>query len=436
MSLKGIGISADIYVSQNYYTPDTYTIPAASVGDYFTPQGYVAGDYVLESLDLSSVFTIEAIGEINSVKATLSSTFTLTAQGQDFDLASATLSSSFAVSCEGGYFLTGSSTMASAVSTTANGNATYDPQKTITSQTAVSSNANVAYTAAPTLDSILTAISVGGIIYNAFQEGRQDDYTWDTFAESEYIDRTWNEWFGAQWHPGLIAFGPISTLSCNGGLVFGGVANDITATFTTSQNGNMIFDDTAAFSSAYTISTDYIRQRNADPASYSSSFTTAQNGNIIIDSNTKLFNILSSSTQNGNVIFDQPSAYNITISTTQNGNVIFDPTKTVNAVISFSNNSNVKYDSSASFSAFNTQLSAGRLITIADPWNILKVKQEIRAFKVIEESRTILVLEEMRVNSITTETRSIQVPQETRKFKIYKPQFSNRSSIPKVRTEA
>jgi len=72
---------------------------------------------------------------------------------------------------------------------------------------------------------------------------------------------------------------------------------------------------------------------------------------------------------------------------------------------------------------------------IPDPWNTIKVKKEIRTIVLPIESRSLPVNQETRVNSITTETRSIKVPQETRRFKIFKPQFTSRSSIPRVRQE-
>jgi hypothetical protein len=99
-------------------------------------------------------------------------------------------------------------------------------------------------------------------------------------------------------------------------------------------------------------------------------------------------------------------------------------------------NGNVAYTDSSSLNAFNIALTFARLITIADPWNTLTVLEDTRTIKPIRETRVIMVLEESRVNNTNIETRSYQVPQETKKFKIYKPRFSNRSSIPKVRSEA
>jgi len=53
----------------------------------------------------------------------------------------------------------------------------------------------------------------------------------------------------------------------------------------------------------------------------------------------------------------------------------------------------------------------------------------------LAEERNISVLQETRVNTVVSETRGIDVSQETRKFKIFRPNFTNRSSIPRIRQE-
>ena len=118
-------------------------------------------------------------------------------------------------------------------------------------------------------------------------------------------------------------------------------------------------------------------------------------------------------------------------------NVVFDLAygQSIGAAFAQSTDANALFSPSLGLSAFNTQLSAGRLITIADPWNILTVPLETRTLVIPEDSRVIKVLQESRLNTIIAETRGLRVPQETRKYKIFKPVFTNRSSLPKVRSE-
>ena len=120
---------------------------------------------------------------------------------------------------------------------------------------------------------------------------------------------------------------------------------------------------------------------------------------------------------------------------TTQGNAIYDPTKQINSVFTQSANANVDYVGTAAFTAFYSQLAVGRLILIPDPWNVIKVKQEIRTLVAPQDTRTLPVLEETRVNSVEPETRGFKVLEETRSYKIFKPQFTNRSSIPRVRQE-
>jgi hypothetical protein len=437
MALKGIGIDPNIYVGQGFYTPETYTTPPPSQGDYFTPQGYAELDYVLEALDLVSTFTIQAEGELDIAKATLVSTFTLTADGQDFDFASATLTSTFTTSTLGGYRHFGSAEVLSTSTTASDANITYDPSNTINISTSTQQTGNVDYSATPTLDSVATQVSVGAIFYDAASEGQQDDYTWDDFAESDVIDRTWNEWFGGKWHPGLIAFSRLSTVQVNAGLLFGGSLQNAQAVASFNADGNVAFDDSSVMNAAYTIQSDYTRTRNPDPASYSITATTSQDGNVSFSATVQPIDLEFSTDQDGNVIFGFSAVKDLLarITTTQNANVRFDPTNGVLGIWTTDQNGNVFYTDGASLSAFNTTFTLGRLIVIADPWNILTVKQESRTLLAPRENNIFEVLQETRVNNIGTETRGYKVPQETRAFKIYKPIFTRRSSIPKVRAE-
>ena len=75
------------------------------------------------------------------------------------------------------------------------------------------------------------------------------------------------------------------------------------------------------------------------------------------------------------------------------------------------------------------------MITIADPFNTIKILQDTRTLVVPIENRTTEVLQQTRVNTITEQSRSIKVPQETRRNKIFRGVLTDRSSIPRVRSE-
>jgi len=434
MALKGIGIADNIYVVQTYYTPETYTTPTPSVGDYVL-EDFVASGYVSEGLDLpASTFTLSCDAVVSNVKADFTSTFTVSVSAEKFDFASASLTSTSSLNCNGGRLQTPTASSSSTTTTSTNANQTHGPTKTITATASLSGSANVSFVSTPTLDITSTVISVGGIIFNAFQEGRQDDYTWDTFSEDSTIDRTWNEWFGGQWHPGLIAFVKTINFSCNGGLISSGTGSYTTA-IDTSVNGNKItgFAQPKDLLATTSITSDYIRIRNVS-TSPTGVFSGVFTGSIL-HSGTGSFSTAYTIGANGNATFGADQTYNVATALSSNANQTHSPTKDLTPIASISGNANVSYKAGASFSAFNTQLSFARLITIADPWNILTAPQELRTFVLPIETRVNSVLQETRVNKLISETRRLPVFEETRKIKIFKPTFSQRSSIPKVRSE-
>jgi len=433
VAIKGIGIADDIYVVQTYYDPESYTTPLPSVGDYVI-DGFVASDYVSEKLDLpASTFTLSCDAEVINVRAVFSSTFTVSVSAEKFDFASAGLTSSFGFSCNGGLSLEGTTAIASATTPSTNGNQTHGITKTITASATLSGNATVSFKASAQFDAITSTISVGGIIFDPLEEGEQDDYTWDDFAESDVIDRTWNEWFGGKWHPGLIIYSTGFNLNCNGGLVAGGTAS-LEAVAVASTNANYTARTTKELVSAASIDIDYIRFRGITKT-LASAFDETFIGSILhLGSGT--FSTAYSFSVDGNATFGPTKAVSGAFAPSVNANVEYDIIKLLTPVSTLQANANVSYKASASFDAFNTTLSFARLITIADPWNILTVPLESRTFVVPVETRLQTVDQETRLNSVNTETRKLQVPQETRLQKIFKPTFKNRSSIPKVRSEA
>ena len=412
MALKGIGVNSDLYVVQTYYDPESYTTPTPSIGDYVVAD-FVAVDYVQSPLNLSSTATLSCDAVVINTRAQLSSTFVVSVSGEKFDFASASITATSSFSCNGGLLLTGSSAITSATSTSTNANQTHRPSKTITATATLSANATVSFKASASPSAVVSTISVGGIIYNPFIEGRQDDYTWDDFSEDSTIDRTWNEWFGGQWHPGMIVFSKGFTFSCNGGLISSGTGAFTNAT-TTSVNGN--------FTTGFT---------KTLPATFSEVFV----GSILHLGSGSLSSSFSTSA-NGNATFRTIKTITDAFAPSVNANVAFDIIKLLAPSATLQANGNVSYaETNLTINAFNTVLSFARLITIADPWNILTCPIESRTFVVPIETRLNAVSPETRVNTLTTETRRLQVDEETRRIKIFKPTFANRSSIPKVRSE-
>lgn len=434
MALKGIGIDPNVYVEQTYYSPEDFTIPTPSQGDYFTPQGYVDSDYVLEALDLTATFTLQAEGEVDITKATLTSSFTMAVDGDKFDFASITLSSQFTVTAVSTLIERATATLTAQFTSTQQGNYTTAGDSDATASFTVGTQGNIAFDATATPDSVVTEISVGSVLYDAFNQ--QDDYTWDDFAESDVIDRTWNEWFGGKWQPGLIAYFVSPTLTVNAGLTASGTGV-FTAQFTQPDTAYIrIRDVSGSATSQFTVASDYIRIRDADPASYNAEYTVAANGSIL---HLGEASISSAFTQPDTAFIrfrGVSTAPSVSFSTTQNANVTFSPDKGLDSEFTHQANANVFYTSvSFDLSALASTFNVGRLITLPDPWNTLTVPQELRTLVTPIDTRIIPTEQETRVNNTTTENRTLEVEQETRAYRIFKPQFTNRSSIPKVRTD-
>lgn len=437
MALKGIGVNNDLYVVNTYYDPESYTTPTPSVGDYVVAD-FVASDYVQSPLDIpASAFTLSCDATVINVRCVMTSSFAVSVDGDKFDFASASITATSSISCNGGLLHSGASSVSAVASTSTNATQTHSPTKTITATATLSGNANVSYTSAgATPSAVVSTISVGGIIFNAFQEGRQDDYTWDDFSEDSTIDRTWNEWFGGQWHPGMIVFSKGFGIVVNGGLINSGTGS-FTGTITTSVNANKTtgFAQPKDLLAQFSIASDYIRFRGITKT-LASAFSENFIGSIL-HLGTGSFSSAYSFSVDGNATYRTIKTITGAFAPSVNANVAYDIIKLLAPTATLQANGNVSYaGTNLTINAFNTVLSFGRLITIADPWNILTVPVETKTFIVPIETRQTKVLTETRVNTTTTETRKLQVPEETRKIKIFKPTFTNRSSIPKVRQEA
>lgn len=395
MSFKGL-FDPNTYVLNDYNTPGTYTAPAEGSGTYASSD-YVDIDYTLKyDLELQSQFLISADAEVINPGATLLVASTIVAD---------------AIKVKAGI-----STQEIAATITAKGSVTY-------------------VTGTINFDAITTQVQLAGFLI----EFEPEDYTWDDFAIETYDDITWEEWFADKWDSTAILFTTTSISKATGGFLAQGRAS-INHAFTTSipatgrirsslfqssmlsqfeidkANGNVVFIGKSSIDAQFTVASNYIRFRDQpNPILYTSLFQSQQQGNAIFGPSHSIIAVFASS---------------------QNGNATFDPSKSLLYQFDVDSNGNVFYASTIlPLDFFYSTLTVGRLIALVDPYNTFKVLQEIRTFVVPVESRLIDVLQETRVNSVSNETRIIDALQETRAYKVYKPQFTNRSSIPRVRTD-
>ena len=390
MAIKGL-TDLSVYVIDGF-TALNYTKPAISQGDFVT-SNFVAFDYVLEDLELTSSFSLQAEGTVSVLAVEFSSAFTLTAEGLRVDIGEANLQSQFEITEQTG---------------------------------AIKASGEINLTA------FYTQVQLAGYLV----ELEPEDYTWDTFQEDAIIERSWDEWFADRWDSTAILF-TINTVSrAVGGFLAQGLGSmdsafaeevtytrlrggqtqqQITATATATTDGNVSFLGSGSASALFSISNDYTRFRDQPNAiSYGSAFTN---------------NTL------GNAIFGPSKEFISTFASTQNANVTFDPSKEITAVASLLGNLNYLMAQlrPAELQAFAFEISAGRLISLPDPYYTIKALKEIRAYIVPEESRILECLMETRVNTAPTENRGIEVLQETRNYRIFTPAFKNRTSIPRIR---
>lgn len=434
MAIKGL-VDTQAYVVGDYQAPVGYYSPARSVGNYVIDD-YVITDYLLEALDLQSTFTIQAEGTVIDIKATLVSVFTLQAEGRDVDFASASLSAVSTIAVTPSRLRTGSANLAVTATQTTQGNAVFLASTSLDATATVSAQGN--FTAASesiSLTGFYTQTQVAGELFF----GRFTEYRWDSFIEQGVVERTWDEWFGDRWDPGGVIFSINTMVKALGGYRAIGRAT-LTAQASQSQNITIIISKQITAVSTLTAQPNYKAGGATTAATEASASATGKRfRGVAIDGTPLDLQSVAQQTANANQISDLGYVQNNTAAFQQqtSANVVFDLTygQNIESAFAQSTDANALFSPSLGLSAFNTQLSAGRIITIADPWNILTVPLETRTLVIPEDSRVTKVLQESRLNTIIAETRGLRVPQETRKYKIFKPVFTNRSSLPKVRSE-
>jgi len=286
------------------------------------------------------------------------------------------------------------------------------------------------YVAAGYVDFDYTAESI--------QQGRYEDFNWDQFSEDgQYIDRTWEEWYGDAWDYSAVAFSFTIISKALGGfalaggsalssiaiqadttcdrLRFSGVNEDYTSVSTFSGLGGFLTGGGTSITASASQSTvpNRLRDQTA-PFIYSSIFNQTALGNYIFGASPSL-----------SAAFAQSAL----------ANARFGPSPALSAVFTQSSRGNylIALLQPLELLAFASELSVGGLVSLPDPYFTIKALQEIRAYIVPAESRIIECLAETRVNTAPTENRGIEVLQETRNYRIFTPAFKNRTSIPRVR---
>lgn len=259
-----------------------------------------------------------------------------------------------------------------------------------------------------------------------------EEYTWDDFAESSNIDRTWDEWFGDRWDSGGVAFSFGIILDAAGGILHKATAT-LEAFNSQLSTGGVRYDGQSDPTIVATVDADGSRLRGdtfeiTAQATQDTTATMVANG---ILSPT----MVASVSPTGNAIRSPIASITAAYSTDVVGNATFRPAQTLSTVFSVDPTGNATYRPSLELTALYSKLTDARIITLADPFNFFKVIQETRTLLTPEENRTIKLLGETRLNTLQSETNTIKVSQETRQIKIARPGFTDRSSIPRVRSE-
>jgi len=260
-----------------------------------------------------------------------------------------------------------------------------------------------------------------------------EEYTWDDFAESNIIDRTWDEWFGDRWDSGGTAFSFGIILDAAGGKLQKATAT-LEAFNSKLTDGAYIASGAADITASASVDADGSRLRG-DTFEITAQATQQTTGARIANGQLSP-TMVASVSPTGNAFFRSPTlSITASYSTDVVGNATFGAAKTVSTVFSVAPIGNATYRTSLELFALYSKLADGFVITLADPFNVFKVIQETRTLLTPEENKTIKVFEETRLNTLQSETNTIKVSQETRQTKIARPGFTNRSSIPRVRSE-
>lgn len=268
--------------------------------------------------------------------------------------------------------------------------------------------------------------------------GSLEDFNWNQFSEDgQYIDRTWDEWYGDAWDYSGVAFTfGIVSKALGGYLIAGGSALSSVAT-QADTTCNRLRDQTApfTFSSIASFSSlgGFLATGDASITATASQTTVP---NRFRDQPTPIsYSSIFSETANGNATFGPSPSFVALFTQVTQGNATYRPSRTLSAIFSQLSNGNyvLAQLQPLNLQAFAFELSDGALISLVDPYYTIKALQEIRTYIVPEENRIIECLSESRVNTAPTETRGIVVLQETRNYRIFTPVFKDRSSIPRTR---
>lgn len=444
MAIKGL-VDLEAFVIGGYATPETYYQISSGI---FVDLDYSVSNYTLDAKTLKSSFTVSCDGTKAISTATLTSSFTVSAAGVKFDFASATLTSSSSVSASGGRIRTAQTSASSSASTTQNAVATFRGSLSAISSFTKSTNAIYkAFGQSLTLNGFFTQVQLAGELIEAGTSitPRTSEYTWEDFKESAFIDRAWTDWFGDSWggEHRIVLVGAASVLKAVGGyrafasasvstsatvpnVSFIRIRNHSaspTATTSSSVNGNATFGPTKEVITSASTSSDGRRFRGVSSGGNPfqmpmGTFSSSTNGIYLKAQGSGNPTAVASVSGVGNVTFDLKYGQGITAAFSQSTNANF----------------TAQLQPTELFALYST-LSEGKLISPADPWNTIIVSQELRTILVPAETRQFVVPEETRLNKVNQETRVAKVEQETRIRKIFKPPYTNRSSVPRVRSE-
>jgi len=267
--------------------------------------------------------------------------------------------------------------------------------------------------------------------------GSLEDFNWNQFSEDgQYIDRTWDEWYGDAWDYSGVAFTfGIVSKALGGYLAFG--VSDQSVVASQSSIANRLRDQTApfTFSSIASFSSlgGFLATGDASITATASQTTVP---NRFRDQPTPInYSSIFSETAIGNATFRPSPSFVALFTQVTQGNATYRPSRTLSAIFTQLSNGNYQIAglSPLNLQAFAFEFSDGALISLVDPYYTIKALQEIRTYIVPEENRIIECLSESRVNTAPTETRGIVVLQETRNYRIFTPVFKDKSSIPRTR---